>query len=87
MNCKYCGGDCIRWGYRTRKLKLGDGRIDILETPRYRCKTCLRTFTVYKNEILPGVHFSKSVVDGSVTTYENPSDRTIRRWRKKYGLL
>lgn len=83
MKCKYCGGDCISWGYRKRKLKLGDGLYDILEVPRYRCKTCLRTFTVYENEILPGVHFSKNIVEGKVETYEYPSDRTIRRWKRR----
>lgn len=86
MNCKFCGGETMRWGYRKRKLKTGDGAYDILEIPRVRCKTCGKTFTVYENQILPGVHFSKNVVEGKVETYEYPSERTIRRWRKNHSI-
>ena len=92
--CMDCGGQIKYYDKVKRKLRIENGKTEIIYIKRYKCVNCGRIHRLLSADILPFKQYSARVILGVLTEsitpfctgYEDyPTELTMKRWRKEFA--
>lgn len=89
--CRDCGGVAAFYDYVSRTVRSGNGKVEKIKVPRFRCESCGHIHRELPDFLMPNKQFKSDIITGFVTGKLDETDlrfedypciQTVRRWIK-----